>query len=543
MLGGVNGLKPEDNSPKVALFQRIGDLAGPCWSGMFSNNQQLLGDGVSPSQADRRASLAGTMAEAQVNGDMTACVSWEAPVQESGSESRLQRVLKENLLLRAENQQLRERETRQVARPAAVDGNSEGNLRRVLADHNSTSGQLREAIASVKAMLDEASRELERMELRERRAAYQGLDEAMSKGEEKLLKDAIAVASRCGVDPDDIRAAEEKLKALLALTDEQKASKQLKELESMQKKEAFLHVKKNDGTALQELLDGLDPQIKWKDWRDHNSRTLWRFAHELKNQKVQAVLAPLIQTSKSGKEPGSSPAWSPFASPGASRAGSKDASPEAGSPSDSPRASPAVSPRQDGEGSLHSITRLHRGERSAPRKLELGSKAGAAWPPSSPRDDQREPESPNSVGGGPSTTASPKAELTPEQKLKARALRAVVADDGAALIEVIESVDIELVKTWQNKAGTDLLTLSEERGSAHAYSVLARKLGILHEMKREEFKEQDTVWVFVKGDVQAQRATVLEDTPEEADTIRLQMWDGDREEEYVERCQVRRCNM
>lgn len=140
------------------------------------------------------------------------------------------------------------------------------------------------------------------------------------------------------------------------------------------------------------------------------------------------------------------------------------------------------------------------------------------------------------------TSPKQRRELTEEEKLKAKALRAVVQDDGVTLSELLEKTDIETIKTWQNKAGTDLLTLSEERGSGHAYSLLARKMGLLIEQKREEFKENDTVWVFIKGDVQAKRATVLEDTPAEADTILLQMWDGEVEEEHIDRSQVRRCH-
>merc|ERR1740121_1850536 len=132
------------------------------------------------------------------------------------------------------------------------------------------------------------------------------------------------------------------------------------------------------------------------------------------------------------------------------------------------------------------------------------------------------------------------AEMGEEDKLKAKALRAVCQDDGAALAEVLETTPIDVVSSWQNRAGTDLLTLSEERGSAQAYSVLAKALGLVREMKRDEFEERETVWVFVQGDVQPRRATVLEDTPEEAETVLLEFWDGDDPPERVERSRVRR---
>lgn len=127
--------------------------------------------------------------------------------------------------------------------------------------------------------------------------------------------------------------------------------------------------------------------------------------------------------------------------------------------------------------------------------------------------------------------------------MKAQAFRAVAADDPTVLLELLETLHIDVVSNWQNKAGTDLLTLSEERKSAHAYLVLARAQGKLKDMKRQELKERDNVWVFVKGDVQAKRATVLEDTPEEADMVLLEFWDGELPQEYVDRSQIRRCPM
>jgi len=93
---------------------------------------------------------------------------------------------------------------------------------------------------------------------------------------------------------------------------------------------------------------------------------------------------------------------------------------------------------------------------------------------------------------------------------------------------------------WENRAGKDLLTLSQERGSSCAYSVLAKALGMMKEMKREAYEERETVWVFLHGEVQPRRATVLEDTPEEADDILVEYWDGDAPPEHVQRCMVRR---
>jgi len=127
-----------------------------------------------------------------------------------------------------------------------------------------------------------------------------------------------------------------------------------------------------------------------------------------------------------------------------------------------------------------------------------------------------------------------------EATLKAKALRAVVQDDCAALSEVLDCVALGIWSRWQNKAGKDLITLSEERGSSSAYSELAKALGLVKEVKREAFEERDTIWVFVAGNVQPKRATVLEDTPEEVDEILVEYWDGDDPPERVDRCRVRK---
>lgn len=133
--------------------------------------------------------------------------------------------------------------------------------------------------------------------------------------------------------------------------------------------------------------------------------------------------------------------------------------------------------------------------------------------------------------------------LAPDEadRQKAKALRAVVQDDWQTLADVLEYVPMDVWQKWENKAGKDLLTLSQERGSAMAYSTLAKALGLLSEMKREAFEERETVWVFLLGEVQPVRATVLEDTPEEADEILVEFWEGENTEPvHVERCMVRR---
>merc|ERR1719355_203731 len=98
-------------------------------------------------------------------------------------------------------------------------------------------------------------------------------------------------------------------------------------------------------------------------------------------------------------------------------------------------------------------------------------------------------------------------------ELRSRAFRATVQNDANALGEVLESVPMELWSKWQNKAGRDLLTLAEERGSSAAYCILARGLGLIQERKQEAFKEHEAVWVLESGQIQPRRATILEDAP------------------------------
>jgi hypothetical protein len=125
-----------------------------------------------------------------------------------------------------------------------------------------------------------------------------------------------------------------------------------------------------------------------------------------------------------------------------------------------------------------------------------------------------------------------------EADLKQQALRAVVADKPETLEEVLSRVDTAVWSSWQNKAGKDLLTLSQERGSTNAYAVLAKALGLVNEMKREPFEEGEAVWIYVQGEIQPLRATVLEDTPEEADEVLVEYWEGSAPPTRVERCTV-----
>jgi len=125
-----------------------------------------------------------------------------------------------------------------------------------------------------------------------------------------------------------------------------------------------------------------------------------------------------------------------------------------------------------------------------------------------------------------------------EAEFKTKAFRAVVQDDCDSLSKVLDMVKPRWWSKWENKAGKDLLTLSEERGSSKAYLLLGKTLEIIRETKREVFEEREAVWIFANGDVQPRRATVLEDTPAHVDEILVEFWDGNGPPEHVDRCSV-----
>lgn len=120
------------------------------------------------------------------------------------------------------------------------------------------------------------------------------------------------------------------------------------------------------------------------------------------------------------------------------------------------------------------------------------------------------------------------------------AFRAVAQDDGAGLADILEKVPVEVWQAWTNKGGTTLLALSEDRGSSTTYGVLVKALGMVSELTRDLFQEQESVWVFEAGNVVARRATVLEDAPIEMDDVLVEFWDGVEEPKRVPRCLLRK---
>lgn len=152
------------------------------------------------------------------------------------------------------------------------------------------------------------------------------------------------------------------------------------------------------------------------------------------------------------------------------------------------------------------------------------------------------PEAALEVSPEPVSLGPPKNDAPPElvAQLRTQAFRCVVQNDCETLTSILETIDKEVWGVWENKAGKDLMTLAQERGSNEAYSVIAKHLGLLKETERESFEEREAVWVYLQGEVQPRRATVLEDTPPSANEVLLEYWDGDDPPSLVDRSMIRK---
>lgn len=447
--------------------------------------------------------------------------------------------------LKAEMEALR-RENADLRQASSTSSCSEGRLRSVLVSASSTSQQLRQAVSGVESLLDEARRELASKQLRERRAAFERLHEATVKADEGLLAEAIRQARDAEVDAEDVEKAEAKLTELRSLTNEQRAARAARELEAKRKKEAFLLVKKDDAQSLETLLVELtEAGTRWQDWRDYAGRTMWNCAQELRATTVQRLLAPLIDAKVAGDRAKNVGSPSSYARNGARfgvPSGEAAVVPASQHASQAPQDDIARhASNQDGQ--------KHQAGANADGTDRSGQAGSGAAEDSAASTNPGSPTPSPATNSGASSercaeAAPPEKALTPEEeeKIKAKALRAVVQDDGETLESILGVVPSDTWSRWENRAGKDLITLSQERGSATAYSVLAKALGLVKELKREAFEEREAVWVFQPGEVQPRRATVIEETPEEADEILVEYWDGDQPEEHVERCLVRKMN-
>jgi len=315
-----------------------------------------------------------------------------------------------------------------------------------------------------------------------------------------------------------------------------------RELEVKRKKDAFFFVKKDYADDLATLIDSLEEYTRWQDWRDYAGRTMWRCAGELRSARVQKVLAHRLgieAPEESGKERRS--VMTTLDEVRFMRQTSDNSSPVSNSV---PSYFTGISTHE--VMTVEGVVQASNIAPPSPKNSEhtaLWSGLGKVPEPTSHTDGVCAPVSsplPSPIDGSvPSSVPSSPLPLD-IGKLKKKALRAVVQDDYLTLDELLCSVPIDVWTSWQNGAGKDLLTLSEERGSGSAYSVIAKALGILKEAKRDTFEEQETVWVFLNGEVQPRHATVLKDTPEEAETVLIEYWDYKEPPSYVERSMIRK---
>jgi len=439
------------------------------------------------------------------------------------------KAMTKQLELQEELDQANERLQEQARQDVPVEsrsGGSESQLRRVMTQTNSSSEDLRNAVKAVEALVEEAQRELDRKMYRERRAAFENLCNAIEKADDATLDAALVQARKACVDEVDIKRGEEKLEELRSMTEEQKAARVSRELEGQRKKDAFLLVKKDQAAELQAFIEGFEEGVRWMDWRDYAGRTLYKAAQELHSESVKALLARLLGLKDDKPKP---PRRIGF-----NRQLSGEQSPSDGDSSRKVSANfgmeldaPEIQPEVDGWNALEktredatSTTQVVRVDAACKTRPYL------AYDNKSGRLNLCYQEKPLSE--------------TEEAEMKTKAFRAVVQDDEDKLQDILESVPMVIWEKWKNKADKDLLTLSQERGASLAYSVIAKALGILREQTRDTFEYGEAVWVFQTGDVQARRATVKEDTPEEADKILVEYWDGDDEPLYVDRPQVRK---
>lgn len=498
-------------------------------------------------------------AEADRTGCFSAAFSW--------CRGDIGKAAKINDALLAENLKLRS-----LLEHLQASSGSESRLKQALLSPTVSSTQLAQAIQEVEVFMQEARRELSARQLRERRAAYEHLYQALEKtsAQDGELSEALEIARSAGVDAEDLCRAEERLSEMKARSPEERAIKASIERERVLKKEAFLLIKRDDADALQKLLLTLEDasslckhNVSWKDWTDHAGRNLWRCSQDLKASKTEKVLRQHFLQPLHGISPKTSNLTNTscdIASASQLRLESDfSAAIELHKHqhcSNSEQQSTDVS-------SCHSQSPTDlNSPTSCEEKLTTLLSSTDPWHfPTMSTDKTVGQSAEDSVvtdGYTWRSRASLSSDTTAvaldaissknneealpfeEEQLRIKAFRAVVKDDCEVLNRVLEQAPHGALGRWRNKAGKDLLTLSQERGSSCAYSVLAKALGMLKEMKREHFEERESVWVFLPGDVQPRRATVLEAAAEETESVLLEFWDGDDPAERVERCLVRR---
>eukprot|EP00405_Crypthecodinium_cohnii_P024355 CAMPEP_0206498520 /NCGR_PEP_ID=MMETSP0324_2-20121206/51063_1 /ASSEMBLY_ACC=CAM_ASM_000836 /TAXON_ID=2866 /ORGANISM="Crypthecodinium cohnii, Strain Seligo" /LENGTH=821 /DNA_ID=CAMNT_0053984763 /DNA_START=110 /DNA_END=2575 /DNA_ORIENTATION=+ len=443
---------------------------------------------------------------------------------------------------------------------------SESRLRIALSRPGATTTEeMRQAVGCVDALLQEGRRELANRELRDRRAAYEELNQAQVQNNEDALIKALEAARRANIDEDDLKHAANKLLELQSMSEGEKLAREMDQKRRKHREMAFVLVKRDDVQGLSQLLEEIDNKsvmlanspsdctspvstARWWEWKDHAQRTLLKSAQQLKSGSVQEYLevklqeiqASLSSTKGQATEASTRTTLSSkvcffgvadFDSPRASKASSKDPPAFESASSETPT---TTASRLDPQATAKAFDPETTPEVSVEDSVTSQSVARESLPASPAVNEEEEEE--NSIDA-----SDPRFKEGSE--LWKQAFRSVVKDDTAALSDVInDKVPRRVWMSWRNKAGKDLLTLSEERGSSAAYSVLAKAMGLLQERPREAYEDRDSVWIFLDGEVQPLQATVLEDTPVEADQIYVQFWVGEESPRYVDRSMVFKTN-
>jgi len=513
--------------------------------------------------------------------------------EEAAIDAEIERLRADNLLLRQENERL----TGELAQTAS--NRPEARLRAALTSRKTTTAELRSVIGAVEVLVDEARRELSSSQLRDRRAAFERLYSAIAAGEEDELESALEQARAAHVESEDLDKGQTKLEELRALTPEERTAKAARQAQLKRKKDAFLYVKKDDVDTLRSLIEGFEEGVRWQDWKDYAGRSLWRCAQDLHAVNVEEYLNGLDgDRPKTYIESSRRLQRLPVQINGHDRRSvyqepqctivqqlsevSQDSLPAKAGRKLSGLAEPQLHKRNDVDVS-EALKEGHKEVTSCPateappepkiRQPAIVNLLQPEWIEVEESHKESTP-SPAAAGSSPATRApGPKAHQTtivnlldaevewreesespkhPEKKppppkqlddhpeLRSKAFRAVVQDDCDALTEVLDAVDMSVWSAWQNKAGQDLLTLSEVRQSCYTYAVLAGALGILKEYRRVSFCDAETVWVFEHGEVMPRRATVKQDTNLESETVLVEFWDGDEPSQHVDRCMVQK---
>mmetsp|Transcript_78027 Transcript_78027/g.150749 ORF Transcript_78027/g.150749 Transcript_78027/m.150749 type:complete len:787 (-) Transcript_78027:147-2507(-) len=469
------------------------------------------------------------LAEALLTIEKQGIPEKELPQSEPDPEADMECELNEAEQQQAWPQEVEVRQLGLQGNPQA-DGCSEGRLRRVLTNHNSTTEELRQALAAVDSLMSEARRELAVRELRERRAGYEQLHQATEGRDASTLEEAIAVSRRVGVDAEEIEKAEGKLEVLKSISDEERAAQEAQREHIERKRRSFQLVKQGKALALRELLgcDGSkDAGSKsWVQWKDHSGRTLLSYAKELRVATVQECLERMMSNDNEMAEP-VEPSMPPqniipleeiseelptmvVTCKSQRPSLATEDLPEGCSPQHVNQVTtPALAPWSPKSSSTKAV-----------------AKSDSEWPETCAklRDSLLEVKNPPVPE---ESEAASDLSAKDQESLRLQAFKAVVKDDTVTLADVLAQVPRKIWSSWQNKATKDLLTLAQERRSPASYSMMAKELGILQERKRESFEERETVWVFLPGEVQARHATVLQDTSAEATEVLVQFWDSD----------------